>query len=74
MTQPTINLIHEVLGYVSFKDIKDFPVMEQTLKELLNFTESNATMPDKYDCFKFVKDDTFEDHGSLVAIKDVLNP
>lgn len=74
MSQAEVNLLHEVLGYVSFEGIDSFAVMDKSVKSMLNFTDENATMPDTYECFKFVKDETFEDHGSLVAIKDVINP
>ena len=74
MSQAEVNLLHEVLGYVSFSEIDNFQVMHKAVKSMLNFTDENATIPDIYECFKFVKDETFEEHGSLVAIKDVMNP
>ena len=38
--------------------------MEKTVKDMLNFTDDNASIVDVYECFKFVKDKTFKDHGS----------
>lgn len=71
MSQAEINLLHELLGYVSFKGLKQYPLMEKTVKDMLNFTDDNASIVDVYECFKFVKDETFKDHGSLEVIKDL---
>ena len=71
MSQAEINLLHELLGYVSFKGIKHYPLMEKAVKDMLDFTDDNASIVDVYECFKFVKDKTFKDHGSLEVIKDL---
>ena len=71
MSQAEINLLHELLGYVSFKGLKQYPLMEKTVKDMLNFTDNNASIVDVYECFKFVKDKTFKDHGSLEVVKDL---
>ena len=71
MSQAEINLLHELLGYVSFKGLKQYPLMDKTVKDMLDFTDDNASIVDVYECFKFVKDKTFKDHGSLEVIKDL---
>ena len=71
MSQAEINLLHELLGYVSFKWLKQYPLMEKTVKDMLYFTDNNASIVDVYECFKFVKDKTFKDHGSLEVIKEL---
>lgn len=74
LSQVEINLLNELLGYVSYKDISKFPNLDVAMEGMINFTQDFATLPDSYETFKFVKDDTFEDHGSLEAVKDLLNP
>jgi hypothetical protein len=74
ISQVECNLLQELLGYISYKDIKKFPNLDVAMEGMINFTQDFATLPDSYDTFKFVKDDIFEDHGSLEAVKDLLNP
>ena len=71
MSQAEINLLYELLGYVSFKGLEQYPLMDKTVKDMLDFTDDNASIVDVYKCFKFVKDKTFKDHGSLEVIKDL---
>lgn len=74
MSQVEVNLLNELLGYISYKNISEFPNLDVAMEGMTGFAQDYATLPDSYTTFKFVKDETFEDHGSLEAVKDLLNP